>query len=122
MSSHPTGKVCTNQNCGGKLHDTLLDWEDELPEDDFEIAEKQCDKADLIVCLGTSLRIQPVGRFPLRARKFVIVNLQQTPRDSEASLIIRAPVDKVMDGLLQRLGYSDWRVEPSPEIERKWCR
>ena len=40
---------------------------------------------------------------------FVIVNLQVTPYDDDASLIIRGKVDDVMEGLMCRLGYSrDW--------------
>jgi hypothetical protein len=33
-----------------------LDWDDELPEKDFNLAEIHLKKADLVLCLGTSLR------------------------------------------------------------------
>lgn len=92
MSFQPTGRKCSL--CGGELIDTLLDWEDELPAADFERAEVECDKSDLVICLGTSLRIEPVGSLPLRAKKFAIVNLQVTPKDIHADLIIKAPVDE----------------------------
>ena len=50
-----------------------------------------------------------------------IVNLQVTPKDERAKLIIRAKVDEVMKSLMCNLGYkSDWKDEPSPPIERKW--
>jgi mono-ADP-ribosyltransferase sirtuin 6 len=101
MSFQPTGRKCEFEKCGGNLHDSLLDWEDPLPEDDFDRAEQEVDRADLILCLGTSLRIQPVGSLPLRAKQFVIVNLQVTPIDTDAAMVIRAPVDKVMDDLLR---------------------
>lgn len=42
----------------GVLQDELLDWEDELPEPDLEISRAHCRRADLAICLGTSLRVQ----------------------------------------------------------------
>jgi len=102
------------------LHDTLLDWEDALPEDDFERATLECEKADLVLCLGTSLRIEPAGSLPTLAKKFVIVNLQETPYDREANLIIRGRVDDVMDNLMGQLGHADWDDGEPPKIERVW--
>jgi mono-ADP-ribosyltransferase sirtuin 6 len=118
MSFQPTGNSC--DLCHGKLYDTLLDWEDALPQNDFKRAEDECDRADLILCLGTSLRIEPAGSLPLRATRFVIVNLQVTPYDSDAAMIIKAPVDEVMDALMMGLGFREWKNEPSCPIERVW--
>ena len=118
MSFQPTGNSCNL--CDGKLYDTLLDWEDGLPEADFQRAQDECDLADLVLCLGTSLRIEPAGSLPLRAKRFVIVNLQVTPYDSDAAMIIKAPVDEVMDGLMEGLGFAGWKGEPSCPIERIW--
>ena len=121
MSFQPTGNQC--QNCQrGDLHDTLLDWEDALPEDDLQKAEQEFEKADLVLCLGTSLRIEPVGSLPLLAKRFVIVNLQVTPKDDQASLIVKASVDDVMDYLMEHLGHRDWKNEIPPPIERIWRR
>ena len=119
LSFKPTGNRC--DECDGKdlLHDILLDWED--PVLDIERVSAECAKADLVLCLGTSLRIEPVGSLPLSAKKFIIVNLQVTPKDDMASHIIRAKVDEVMESLMLNLGYrNDWKDEPSPCIERKW--
>jgi NAD+-dependent protein deacetylase sirtuin 6 len=111
--------------CNGDLHDTLLDWEDELPLDDLERSERACQRADLVLCLGTSLRIEPAGSLPTLAQRFVIVNLQDTPKDQKAALIIRAKVDDVMKELMRRLGHGDdaWDENsymPPPIIERQW--
>ena len=126
-----TGRFCTLGSCSGKLIDTLLDWEDDLPEIDWKRAQKECKRADLVVCLGTSLRIEPAGglctyaTYPDRERQgrcekkttkqgneklgYVIVNLQETPYDEGAVLVIRGRVDDVMKGVMEKLGYSqDW--------------
>jgi mono-ADP-ribosyltransferase sirtuin 6 len=51
-----------------------------LPPADLKLAEKHSKKADLILCLGTSLQITPACNLPLKAvragGKMVIVNLQ----------------------------------------------
>jgi len=117
LSFQPTGNKC--DECGGLLHDILLDWED--PVLDMDKVNAECEKADFVLCLGTSLRIEPVGSLPLLAKKFAIVNLQITPKDERAAHIIRAKVDDIMESLMSNLGYkNEWKDEPSPLIERKW--
>jgi len=106
VSFQKTGRKCTVENCNGDLRDTILDWEDELPSPDFPRANEHCERSDLVICLGTSLRIEPAGSMPQLAKKFIIVNLQRTPYDSKAKLIIRAKVDDVMGDLLSRLSIS----------------
>ncbi|KFO92850.1 NAD-dependent protein deacetylase sirtuin-6, partial [Buceros rhinoceros silvestris] len=93
---------------GGKLRDTILDWEDSLPDRDLMLADEACRKADLSVTLGTSLQIKPSGNLPLitkkRGGKLVIVNLQATKHDRQADLRIHAYVDDVMTKLMKHLG------------------
>ena len=103
VSFQKTGRQCTKKDCGGDLRDTILDWDDALPEDDWDRSQDECEAADLVLALGTSLRIEPAGSLPLRAKKFVIVNLQVTPLDDDATLIIKERVDKVMEHLLKEL-------------------
>jgi mono-ADP-ribosyltransferase sirtuin 6 len=123
-----TGRKCTlggdpPGSCGGRLKDTLLDWENDLPEEDWKRAQEECMEAELIICMGTSLNIEPAASLCTFAQEdamaaattkkkklgYVIINLQKTPYDDEAALVIRGKVDDVMEGLMWRLGYSrDW--------------
>jgi mono-ADP-ribosyltransferase sirtuin 6 len=120
LSFQKTENKCEECVDGGDLRDILLDWED--PVLDMERVQAECERADLILCLGTSLRIEPVGSLPLLAKKFVIINLQATPFDEQAKIVVRAKVDDVMTRLMSELGYKhNWMtMEPSPCIERKW--
>ena len=119
LSFQKTGRMCSLCNCA--LTDTLLDWEDALPAEDLARAEDEIEKpGTVLICLGTSLRIKPVGDLPELAEKYVIVNLQVTPHDEKAALVIRAPVDDVMSELMQQLGYHSWQDEEPPGIERVW--
>ena len=64
-------------------------------------------KADLCLCLGTSLQIRPCRDLPKKTKKnggkLVIVNLQRTSLDSLADLIIHERCDYVMKYILDKL-------------------
>ncbi|XP_057668008.1 NAD-dependent protein deacetylase Sirt6 [Diorhabda carinulata] len=112
------GKKCLNEDCKrssmlrgrtcrGKLYDTILDWEDNLPENDLEMSDYHSSLADLNICLGTTLQIVPSGNLPLRCQKYggkvVIVNLQPTKHDKKADLIINTYVDDVLTKVMKKL-------------------
>ncbi|KAH7698656.1 transcriptional regulator [Aphelenchoides avenae] len=116
----PTGNYCDGtpegRRCRGKLHDTTLDWEDALPEPDYEKARWH---SDLSLCIGTTLQILPVGSMPLQAKKnkngsFVTINLQPTAHEKKASLAIHAKCDEAMQRVMKLL---DIDVEvPDPAL------
>ncbi|EDV26281.1 NAD-dependent protein deacetylase sirtuin-6 [Trichoplax sp. H2] len=104
-----TGTRCTrNDRCRGYIRDTILDWEDSLPEKDLLSAEDHLRRSDLSLCLGTSLQIKPSGDLPLLTLKnngcIAICNLQPTKLDKKASLCIHGYVDQVMIGVMDELG------------------
>ncbi|XP_075759130.1 NAD-dependent protein deacylase sirtuin-6 isoform X1 [Pelodiscus sinensis] len=113
MGLKPTGRLCDVSKarglraCRGKLIDTILDWEDSLPDRDLSLADEACRKANLSVTLGTSLQIKPSGNLPLLTKrkggKLVIVNLQATKHDRQADLRIHGYVDEVMTQLMKQL-------------------
>jgi len=100
-----TGRLC---ECGGKLQDFLLDWHDALPEDNLVKSEEECEKADLSICLGTSLRVNPANELPVKTLenggKLAIINLQKTGIDEKATVKINAEVDVVMKRVMKELG------------------
>lgn len=102
-----TGRRCVAEGCNGRLKDHVLDWEDALPEDELEASEKASAEADLAICLGTSLQITPACDIPLKTvmtgGKLVIINLQKTPKDKKASLVIHARCDEVMQQLMSQM-------------------
>ncbi|CAK9151862.1 unnamed protein product [Ilex paraguariensis] len=98
IGTKETMRRCSDMKCGAKLKDTVLDWEDALPPREMNAAEKHCRMADVVLCLGTSLQITPACNLPLKSLrgggKIAIVNLQETPKDKKASLVIHGLVDK----------------------------
>ncbi|KAH7315095.1 hypothetical protein KP509_21G033800 [Ceratopteris richardii] len=114
-----TGRRCSVASCNARLKDTVLDWEDALPPKELVPAEEHCKKADVILCLGTSLQITPACNLPLRTvrggGKMVIINLQATPKDKKAALVIRGRVDEVIAGAMRRLDYA---IPPFVRVDR----
>lgn len=105
ISFQKTGRNC---ECGEPLYDTLLDWDDELPEDEMNNAQDQLEKSDLIICLGTSLRVQPANELPFitlenKEGKMIICTLQKTPIDEYAVVKINCYVDDLMKYIIQEL-------------------
>ncbi|KAK1353793.1 Deacetylase sirtuin-type domain-containing protein [Heracleum sosnowskyi] len=113
-----TPRRCSAMNCRSRLRDSVLDWEDELPRKEMNLAEKHCQMADVVLCLGTSLQITPACNLPLRSVRgggeIVIVNLQKTPKDKKAKLVIHGLVDKVIVGVMQIL---NMRIPPYVRID-----
>ena len=62
-------------------------------------------RADLCICLGTSLQIFPCANLPLLTKKsggrIAIVNLQVTRLESRADLVVHERVDRVMNKVVQ---------------------
>ncbi|XP_055106451.1 NAD-dependent protein deacylase sirtuin-6 isoform X3 [Symphalangus syndactylus] len=114
MGLKATGRLCTVAKarglraCRGELRDTILDWEDSLPDRELALADEASRNADLSITLGTSLQIRPSGNLPLatkrRGGRLVIVNLQRTKHDRHADLRIHGYVDEVMTRLMKHLG------------------
>ncbi|XP_078411761.1 NAD-dependent protein deacylase sirtuin-6 isoform X4 [Cetorhinus maximus] len=114
MGLKMTGQLCDVKKarglraCRGKLRDTILDWEDSLPERDLSLADEACRKSDLAITLGSSLQIKPSSNLPFntkkRGGKLVIVNLQATKLDRHSDLRIFGYVDEVVAKLMKHLG------------------
>jgi mono-ADP-ribosyltransferase sirtuin 6 len=112
VAMKPTGESCKTRRCRGKLTDTILDWEHNLPEADLDLAIYYSTIAQLNIGLGSSFQIMPSGKLPLRntgkfGGKFALVNLQPIKLEKKADLVIHSYVDDVMEKVLKRLGIED---------------
>ena len=111
-----TGETCKSRqrSCRGKLLDTILDWEHDLPHDDLDMSIFHSTLADLNIGLGSSFQIMPSGTLPLKNKKFggkfALVNLQPIKLEKKADLVIHSFVDEVLEKVLKRLG-----IENIPE-------
>eukprot|EP01032_Pedospumella_encystans_P019412 gene19412-22067_t len=135
MGLKPTGRLCSIESCGGPLHDKAYDWDTNLPEEVFDRAEQELQRADLVLVLGTSLRVIPAGNLPKlvqKARKernstvgkMAIVNLQCTHLDKRADVRIFHYCDDVMRALCQQLGIivSEKADKNSGRVDASWYK
>jgi len=105
--SHKTSRKCDNPLCRGQLYDSIINFNENLPEKELTTATEHSDDSDLMICLGSSLRVTPAADMPSevaeRGGDLVIVNLQTTPLDKFATVRIYAKTDDVMDRLMKEL-------------------
>ena len=103
--------------CGGALHDFMLDWGDALPPQQLKESERLCQRAMCLLCLGTSLYINPCGLLPVRAKKaggkVAIVALSGTAQDAVADIVSHAEADVFMSLLCSELNVDVPRFVPS---------
>lgn len=124
----PTGETCKNKqrSCRGKLIDTVLDWEHDLPPDDLDMSIFHSTLADLNIGLGSSFQIMPSGKLPLRSAKFggkfALVNLQPIKLEKKADLVIHSYVDDVIEKVLKRLGIEEIPEYNEGEDPTKNCK
>lgn len=110
VHNHSTGRYCPVPNCGGELHDTIINFGENLPEIPLTKAFHNSDISDLHLVLGSSLTVTPACTCPKRTvkkgGKLVICNLQKTPYDNMADLRIHARCDDLMKIVMKELNIS----------------
>lgn len=92
-------------SCGGKLKTNTVLFGEQLPSTaliEAEIASKNC---DLFLSLGSSLLVYPAANFPIIAKKnnsyLVIINLDSTPLDNIADLVINDKVSNILSKIFK---------------------
>ncbi len=90
----------TCRRCQSILKPDIVLYEEILPQDAWEQAERACEQADVILVAGTSLEVMPAASLPLegfqRGAKLILINLSSTPLDVLAETVL--PMD-VSEGL-----------------------
>lgn len=119
---HFTGRICAEEKCKGKLYDSIINFGENLPENDWNQAVLNAKMADLCICLGSSLTVSPANEIPKMVKKssgkLVICNLQQTPLHYKCDLPIYGFCDDVMKGLAKRLDITveKWKLRRRVQI------
>jgi mono-ADP-ribosyltransferase sirtuin 6 len=110
VRDHRTGRKCAR--CDGDLHDSIVNFGEDLPKDTLQTAYRHAKAADLCLVLGSSLTVTPASDVPAtvckkRKARLVICNLQETPLDYLSDEIrVHAKTDDLMVRVMADLGIS----------------
>jgi len=93
--------------CGGRLISSVVNFGDQLPQDELALAEWHTRRCDLMLVLGSSLMVQPAASLvglALRAgARVVLVNRGKTPYDRTVTLRVWTGIGEVMPPVVERV-------------------
>jgi NAD-dependent protein deacetylase/lipoamidase len=94
------GSVPHCPKCGGVIKPNLILFGEQLPAREMMAAKDAARHADVVFIIGSSLEVAPASDIPLLAQrngaKVVIINLEPTPFDSLADIVIQANAAAVL--------------------------
>jgi len=91
------------ERCGGILKSATISFGQQLEPDVIDRAMRAAVRADLLLSVGTSLKVYPIaGMVPIAKEagaRVVIVNAEPTPFDDMADAVLRQPIGEVLPAL-----------------------
>ena len=91
-------------SCGGNLKPGTVLFGESLPQHALEMARLAAENCDLFLVLGSSLVVYPAASMPRIAKKkgatLAIINIDPTPLDSTADIVINDSASKVLSKLI----------------------
>ncbi len=95
-------------DCGQPLKPGVVLFGEMLPEAALRQAEALCARADLLLCVGSSLAVWPVAGLPAVTRAgggdIAVITHGPTPEDADAAVKIDADVVEALVALVEALG------------------
>ena len=85
--------------CGGIIKPDVVLYEEMLDRNTIEDAIDEISHADMLIIGGTSLVVYPAAGYVdyFQGDSLVMINRDETPRDSRCSLVFRESVGKVLE-------------------------
>ncbi|MEK6675242.1 MAG: NAD-dependent deacylase [Planctomycetota bacterium] len=91
--------------CGRPLKSKTISFGQAMPAMEMYQAAALARKADVFLAIGSSLVVEPAASIPRLAKQhgatLVILNLTDTPLDSEADMVIQAPIGLTLQRAVQ---------------------
>lgn len=91
--------------CGGYIKPNITLFEEDILELSF--AQKEVSKADLLIIIGTSLKVAPFSELPFSAQldtPFIIINKDATYLDdNRMSIVINDDCDKALTKIIEKI-------------------
>ncbi len=94
-------------DCHGILKPDAVFFGESLPQKTLTEATNRSQNCDLFIVIGSSLVVYPAAYMPVYARdggaKLAIINLEPTPLDEYAAVVIRGKAGEVMSEVMERV-------------------
>jgi NAD-dependent deacetylase len=94
--------------CGGALKPDVVLFGELLPAAELDRARVLCERAEVLLCIGSSLEVHPVAGLPLLARaagaRLAIITQGPTPLDDLADVRLRGDVVEELRALADAVG------------------
>jgi NAD-dependent deacetylase len=95
------------EECRGMLKPDAVLFGEALPQDVLQEASRRAADSDLFIVVGSTLIVYPAAYMPQYAvragAKLIIVNLSDTPMDSQAAVLIRAKAGEAMSQIVAKV-------------------
>lgn len=97
-----SGKIPVCEKCGGNIRPDVVLYEEELTETVVKNAIQAIANSELLIIGGTSLAVYPAAGFLryFQGENIVLINRDETPYDSDASIIFRDKIGEVMSAVM----------------------
>ncbi len=93
--------------CGHVIKPNVILFGEQLPFEQLQGAQDAARTTDLMLVIGSSLEVAPAGEIPLmayrRGARLVVINLEPTPVDDFADVVIHARAAQVLPEIMRRL-------------------
>jgi NAD-dependent deacetylase len=93
--------------CGGILKPATVSFGQAMPERETALAFEHAERSDVFLVIGSSLVVHPAAYLPVRAvdagAKLIIVNLEPTPYDRLATVVLLGKAGETMSALLEAI-------------------
>ena len=90
--------------CGGVLKPSVVLFNEPLPEEAYKRALLESRTCDLMLVVGTSLRVYPAAYLPAiakqRGARLAIINMEPTPFDDVADVVIQARAGEALPAIV----------------------
>lgn len=97
--------ICSE--CGNVLKPNVILFGEQLPMQEFVVAQMAIEEADLLLVVGSSLEVAPAADLPLVAldngAKMVIINYQPTYLDSKADVVINDEIATILPQIVDQI-------------------
>lgn len=95
------------EKCGGLIKPATISFGQALEPPVLERAAEEVERCDLFLVVGSSLVVYPAAGLPMlavsRGTPLAIVNLQETPHDGQAEVVVREMAGTVLPPIVEQL-------------------